>query len=73
LEENMEWDIMNPNIISMRIPWDILKSYLWWFIWCQKCDYDIIEGVATLALGSRPRQGLARAWAKREARECGRV
>jgi hypothetical protein len=29
--------------------------------------------VATLALGSRPRQRLARAWAKREARECGRV
>jgi hypothetical protein len=29
--------------------------------------------VTTLALGSRPRQGLARVWAKREARECGRV
>jgi hypothetical protein len=29
--------------------------------------------VATLALGSRPRQWLARARAKRKARECGRV
>jgi hypothetical protein len=29
--------------------------------------------VATLALGSRQRQRLARAWAKKEARECGRV
>jgi hypothetical protein len=29
--------------------------------------------VATLALGSRPRQGLARAWAKKESRDCGRV
>jgi hypothetical protein len=26
--------------------------------------------VATLALGSRPRQNLARAWAKREVEEC---
>jgi hypothetical protein len=32
-----------------------------------------LEGVITLALGSRPRQGLVRAWAKREAQECGRV
>ncbi len=29
--------------------------------------------VATLALGSRPRQGFTRMWAKRGARECGRV
>jgi len=29
--------------------------------------------VATLALGSRPRQGLARFWAKKEARELGRM
>jgi hypothetical protein len=29
--------------------------------------------VATLALGSRPRQGFARGWAKRETWECGRV
>jgi hypothetical protein len=28
-----------------------------------------IDGVATLALGSRPKQGLARVWAKREAPE----
>jgi hypothetical protein len=29
-------------------------------------------GVATLALGSQPRQRLARAWAKKEAWECGK-
>jgi hypothetical protein len=29
--------------------------------------------VSTLALGSRPRQGLAREWDKMEARECRRV
>jgi hypothetical protein len=29
--------------------------------------------VATLALGSQPKRGLTRAWAKREAWECGRV
>ncbi len=34
----------------------------------------IIKGiVATLALGSRPRQGFTRGWASRETRECGRV
>jgi hypothetical protein len=27
------------------------------------------EGVATLALGSQPRQGLVRLWAKKEAKE----
>ncbi len=32
-----------------------------------------IRIIATLALGSRPKQGLAKAWVKREAWECGRV
>jgi hypothetical protein len=35
--------------------------------------HPLTKNVATLALGSRPRQGLARTRAKREARECGRV
>ncbi len=33
----------------------------------------LTQFVATLALGSRPRQGFARGRAKRETRECGRV
>jgi hypothetical protein len=51
-------------------------------LWCQTCAtfnyYSII--IATLTLGSRPRQGLARGWAKRKLRshiscfrECKRV
>jgi hypothetical protein len=33
--------------------------------WCYYCQFS----VATLVLGSRPRQGVARLWAKRETRE----
>jgi len=38
------------------------SGVLWWKILKNGC-------VATLALGSRPRQGFARLWAKREAQE----
>jgi hypothetical protein len=34
---------------------------------------DKTPNVTTLVLGSRPRQGFAKARAKRESRECGRV
>jgi hypothetical protein len=41
-------------------------KHLTWF-------YNVSTIITTLALGSRPRQGLARVQAKKEARECGRV
>jgi hypothetical protein len=41
MDEKMEWDVGKPYIISMRTPWDIFKSSLLWFIWCQKCEQDL--------------------------------
>jgi hypothetical protein len=46
-----------------------LKEYFREIAW----PFHYLHPVATLALGVRPRQGLARAQAKREARECGGV
>jgi hypothetical protein len=37
VDEEKKWDVGKPSIISMKIPCDILKSSLLWFIWCQKC------------------------------------
>jgi hypothetical protein len=40
--------------------------------WCVSIRFSV-QIVATLALGSRPRQGFARDWAKKETPECGRM
>jgi hypothetical protein len=28
----------------VKTPWDIFRFSLIWFIWCQKCEYDLREG-----------------------------
>jgi hypothetical protein len=33
-EKEIEWDISKSCIITLLTPWDILKSFLLWFIWC---------------------------------------
>jgi hypothetical protein len=35
--------------------------------------WELHDNVTTLALGSQPREGLARAWIEKEAHECGKV
>jgi hypothetical protein len=52
---------------------DGIKIYKQCAIGWVKCVTWIIIIVATLAFGSRPKQGLAREWAKKEAHECARV
>jgi hypothetical protein len=42
-EEEIQWVIGKSCIIMLSIPWDILRSLLW-FIWCQKCEKDLKEG-----------------------------
>ncbi len=42
-EEEVEWDVGKPCIITLSTPWDILESSLLWFIWCQKCEQDLRE------------------------------
>jgi len=59
-EWNMEYEIMNEIFqIEQNKAKKITKLN----------ENNEMESVATLALGSRPKQGLAKAWAKREARE----
>jgi hypothetical protein len=48
-----------------------MKSWRWTICYLMNCSKG--RSVATLTLGSQPKQGLARVWVKREARECGRV
>jgi hypothetical protein len=60
------WYIFLKQIMSPHKFWTSLLTTLKWYK-----HLSIL--VATLALGSWPKQKLTRAWAKREARECGRV
>jgi len=56
--------LLKPSKLLFHSICECLEKDLTHLIWL-----SFIKGVATLLLGSRPRQGLARVKAKREARE----